>query len=96
MDCDASTAIEYLEGYCKFNGIPQSLRCDQAQAFKSRDFKIFCRDNNIKLKLAPAGDHRAIGKVEGLIQTMKRRLGVMKLDQLWSSEDISIIEADKI
>ena len=39
-NCDASTAIEYLEEYCRFNGIPRSIRCDKAQAFKSRDFNV--------------------------------------------------------
>ena len=66
-NCDASTAIEYLEEYCKFHGIPRSLRCDQAQAFKSRNFIVYCKDNNIKLILAPAGDQRATGMVDRLI-----------------------------
>ena len=83
-DCDASTAIEYLEDYCKFHGILRSLGCDQAQAFKSKDFNVFCKDNNSKLKLAPAGDHRAAGMVERSIQTRKRRMGLMALDPLWS------------
>ena len=60
-NCDASTAIEYLEDYCKLHGIPRSLKCDQAQAFLSRDFNVLCKDNNIKLILAPAGGHRATG-----------------------------------
>ena len=62
-DYDASTAIRYLEDYCKFHGIPCSLRCDQAQALKSRNFNVFCKDNNIKLILAPAGEHRPRGMV---------------------------------
>ena len=99
-NCDASTAIEFLEEYCKFHGIPRSLRCDQAQAFKSRDFNVHCKDNNIKLILAPAGDHRATGMVERLIQTIKRqklkKLGVMFIDPLWSSEDISTIVSNII
>ena len=95
-NCDTSTAVEYLEEYCKFHGIPRSLRCDQAQAFKSKDFTIYCKDNNIKLILAPAGDHRATGMVERLIQTIKRKLGVMTIDPLWSSEDFSTIVANII
>ena len=95
-NCDASTAIEYLEEYCKFHGIPRSLRCDQAQAFKSRDFNVHCKNNNIKLILAPAGDHRATGMVERLIQTIKRKLGVMAIDPLWSSEDITTIVSNII
>ena len=90
-NCDASTAIVYLEEYFKFHGIPRSLRCDQAQAFKSRDFNVHCKNNNIKLILAPAGDHRATGMVERLVQTIKRKLGVMAIDPLWSSEDITTI-----
>ena len=38
--CDTQTAIEFLNQYCKFHGIPRSIRCDQAQAFKSRAFEI--------------------------------------------------------
>ena len=90
-NCDTSTAIEYLEEYCKFHGIPRSLRCDQAQAFISRDFNVHCKNNNIKLILAPAGYHRAMGTIERLIQTIKRKLGVMAIDPLWSSEDIKTI-----
>ena len=95
-NCDASTAMEYLEEYCRFHGIPLSIRCDQAQAFKSRDFNVCCKDNNIKLILAPAGDHKATGMVERLIQTIKEKLGVMTIDPLWSSEDITKIIANII
>ena len=38
---DTDTAIEYLEKCIKFHGIPRNIRCDQAQAFKSRQFEIF-------------------------------------------------------
>ena len=93
---DASTAIEYLEEYCKFHGIPHSLRCNQAQAFKSRDLNVHCKDNNIILILVPVGDHRATGMVDRLIQTTKRKLGVMYIDPLWSSEDISTIVSNII
>ena len=35
-NCDTETAIDYLEQYCKIHGIPRSIRCDQAQAFKAK------------------------------------------------------------
>ena len=79
-NCDAETAIEYLNQCIKFHGIPRNIRCDQAQAFKSRQFEIYCKNNNIKLILAPAGDHRATGMIERLIQTIKRRLSVLNID----------------
>ena len=92
-DCDTQTALNYLEEYCRFHGIPRSIRCDQAQAFKAREFEIFCKNKNIKLILAPAGDHRATGMVERLIQTIKRRIAVMEHDPLWSSADLAAIVA---
>ena len=91
-NCDTETAIEYIEKYIKFHGIPRNIRCDQAQAFKSRQFEIFCNNHNIKLILAPAGDHRANGMIERLIQTIKRRLSVLNTDPKWSKIKL----ADKI
>ena len=79
-NCDTKTAIEYLDSYCKVHGIPRSIRCDQAQAFKAREFELYCKNKNIKLILAPAGDHRGTGMVERLIQTKKRRLAVLDID----------------
>ena len=79
-NCDTETAIDYLERYCKIHGIPRSIRCDQAQAFKAKEFEIFCKNRNIKLILAPAIDHRGTGMVERLIQTLKRRLAVIDID----------------
>ena len=92
-DCDTQTALNYLEEYCRFHGIPRSIRCDQAQAFKAREFEIFCKNKNIKVILAPAGDHRATGMVERLIQTIKRRIAVMEHDPLWSTSDLATIVA---
>ena len=92
-DCDSQTALNYLEAYCRFRGIPRSLRCDQAQAFKARGFELFCKNKNIKLILAPAGDHRATGMVERLIQTTKRRISVIEHDPLWSSTDLATLVA---
>ena len=46
-----------------------------------KKFPNFCRTNNTKLLFAPVDDHRAIGVVERTIETFKRRLAVMKIDQ---------------
>ena len=88
-NCDTDTAIDYLERYCKVHGIPRSIRCDQTQAFKAKEFEIFCKNKNIKLILAPAGDHMGTGMVERLIQTLKRRLAVLDIDPMWCSETLS-------
>ena len=72
----------------KFHGIPRSLKCDQAQAFRTRNFEFFCKDNNVRLILAPAGDHRGTSMVEKLIQTIKRRLAAINIDNNWSKKNI--------
>ena len=41
----------------------------------------YCSDNNIEQKFCPVGDHRGCGLLERTIQTIKRRLGVMLLDE---------------
>ena len=88
-NCDTNTAMEYIENYCKVHGIPRSIRCDQAQAFKAKEFDIFCKNKNIKLLLAPAGDHRGTGMVQRLIQTIKRRLAVLDIDPNWSNTTLA-------
>ena len=87
-NCDTETALNYLKSYKKFHRIPRTIRCDQAQAFKSQNFEIFCNDNHIKLILAPVGDHGGTGLVEGMIQTLKRRLSVLNIDPTWEKKTL--------
>ena len=95
-NCNAETAIEYINQYKKFHGIPRNIRCDQAQAFKSRQFEIYCKNNNIKLILAPVGDQRATRMIERLIQTIKRRLSVLYMDTNWSHVTLADMVAEII
>ena len=88
-NCDTQTAIEFLNQYCKFHVIPRSIRCDQAQAFKSRAFKIYCKEKNIKLIFFTTHDHRASGMVERLIQTLKQRFATMTIDPIWDNKTIA-------
>ena len=55
-NCETETVLSYLKSYIKFDGIPRTIRCDQAQAFKLRNFEIFCKDSSKKLIIAPVGD----------------------------------------
>ena len=77
----ADIAIKFMQRYISNNGVPRRLRCDQAQTFRAKKFQLFCNSNNIKLLFAPVDDHRAIGVVERMIQTLKRRLAVMRIDK---------------
>ena len=70
-----------MQRYMSKNGVPRRLRCNQAQIFKAKKFQLFCNTkNHNNLLFAPVDDHRAIGAVERMIQTFKRRLGVMRID----------------
>ena len=51
---------------------------DQATCLKGKQVANYCNENNINIFDAPVGDHRAIGLVERMIQTIKRRLSCMK------------------
>ena len=95
-NCDTNTAIEYLESYCKLHGIPRSTRCDQAQAFKAKEFELICKNKNIKPILVPDCAHRGTGMVERLIQTIKRRSAVFDIDPNWLSVTLANRVADII
>ena len=51
-ECDTNTAIENLESFCKLHGIPCSIRCDPAQAFKAKELKIFCTNKKHKTNIS--------------------------------------------
>ena len=77
----ADIAIKFMQRYFSKNGVPRKIRCDQAQTFRAKNFPLFCHTNNIKLMFAPVDDHRAIGVVQRMIQTLKRRLAFMRIDK---------------
>ena len=72
--------IQFLDEYNQIQGIPRNIRLDQARCFIGYKVKKFCKQHSINIITPPANDHRVIGLVERLIQTIKRRLSCMKLD----------------
>ena len=70
-----------MRSYIDTHGVPESIRSDQFSGFKGKTFKKFCSELNIEQKFCPVGDHRGCGLVERTNQTIKRRLGVMMLDE---------------
>ena len=59
--------------------MPRNFRLDQARCLIEYKVEHFCKQNNINIITVPANDHRAIGLVERLIQTIRRRLSCMQL-----------------
>ena len=53
--------------------MPPSIRLGQARCQSGQQIKAFCNQKNIQLIEARIHDHRAIGLVERLIQTIKNR-----------------------
>ena len=64
--------------YIETHGISCSIRLDQAKCFVAHQLKIFCNKSNIEITDAPVNNHRAIGLVERLIQTINNRLACIK------------------
>ena len=75
------STVKFLRSYIDTHGVPESIRSDQFSGFKGKTLKKFCSELNIEQKFCPVGDHRGWGLVERTIQTIKRRLGVMMLDE---------------
>ena len=70
--------MKFLQEYVLLHGIPRTITLDQARCQTGQQVKTFCSQNNIQLIKAPIHDHRAIGLVERLIQTIKNRLACIK------------------
>ena len=75
---NADNILNFLQEYVLLHGIPRSIRLDQARCQTGQQIKAFRSQNNIQLIEAPIHDHRAIGLVERLIQTIKNRLACIK------------------
>ena len=74
--------LKFLDMYIETHGIPRSIRLDQAKCLVGNQVKTFCNKNNIDINEAPVNDHRTIGLVERLIQTIKNRLACIKEEKL--------------
>ena len=85
--------LKFLDDYIHIHDIPRNIRLDQARCLIGNKVKFFCKQHNINILTAPANDHRAIGLVERLIQTIKRRLSCLKLDN--RNQSFTIKEAIK-
>ena len=68
--------------YIESHGILRSIRLDPAKCLFGNQLKTFCNKNNNDIIEAPVNDHRAIGLVERLIQTIKNRLACIKEEKL--------------
>ena len=69
-----------MQRYIANNAVPRRIRCNQVQRFRSKKFQLGCKDNNKNLLFAQVDDHGAKGLVELLIQTLKTRLGIKRVD----------------
>ena len=76
----AKKVTKFLDSYIRIHGLPRSIRTDHGSGFKNNLVQEFCSNRGIKHILSPVGDHRGSGLVERSIQTIKRKLGVAKLD----------------
>ena len=63
--------LKFLDMYIEPHEIRRSIHLDQAKCLFGNQVKTFCSKNNIDIIEAPVNDHRAIGLVERLIQTIK-------------------------
>ena len=71
--------LKFLDMYIEYHRtIPRSICLDQAKCLVGNQVKTFCNKNNIDIIEAPVNDHRAIGLVERLIQTIKKRLACIE------------------
>ena len=77
---NGANVVKLLRDYAYTHGIPRNKRLDKATCLVGKQVTTYCNENNINIIDAPIGDHRAIGLVERMIQTIKRCLSCMKAE----------------
>ena len=77
---NGANVVKFLWDYAYTHGVPRTIRLDQATCLVGKQVIIYFNENDINIIEAPVGDHRAIGLVERMIQTIKRRLSCMKAE----------------
>ena len=77
---NAPNVERFLLKYFRLNGVPRQIGLDQARCIIGNTVKTVCEKNNVELLKASTERHRSIGLVDTLIQTLKRRLGCMKIE----------------
>ena len=75
---NADNILKFLQECVLLHGIPRSIILDQARCQTGHQIKAFCSQNNTQLIEALIHDHRAIGLVERLIQTIKNCLACIQ------------------
>ena len=91
LNTTADVAIKFMQRYISNNGVPRRLRCYQAQTFRVKKFRLFCKSNNIKLLFVAVDDLRSIGVVERLIQTLKQDSKLSELTKTIPRSDVAAI-----
>ena len=64
------SVVKFLRDYAYAHGIPRTIRLDRATCLVGKQVTNCSNENNINILDAPVGDHRAIGLVERMIQTI--------------------------
>ena len=63
------------------HGVSLTIRLDQAKCLVGIQIRKNCHEKNISILDTPVGDHRAIGLVERMVQTIKSRLSCMPAER---------------
>ena len=79
-NANGANVVKFFRNYAYTHGVPRTIRLDQATCLVGKQVTNYCNENNIDILDALVGDHRAIGLVERMIQTIKRRLSCMKAE----------------
>ena len=77
-----SNVLKFLNMYIENQGIPRSIRLDQAICLVGNQVKTFSNKINIEIIEALVNDHRAIGLLERLIQRTTNRLACIKVKKI--------------
>lgn len=91
---DSDWVISSLRSFCAAYGLPHTLVTDNATAFTSNKFQVFCKSNNIQHLKSPPFHPQSNGLAERAVGIVKSSLQKFKLEN--KSQSMSIEEKIKL
>ena len=83
------TVISFLNEYINVYGVPKRIKSDKGDAFISKEYKEFCREQNIDRTYGTANLHTSTGLVERTIQSLKNLVLANLKDEQNLSESVN-------
>ena len=82
--------VHFVDAYMHNHSVPRGIRVNQARSLICTTIRHSSDKHKNNILDAPANDYRAVGVVERMIQTIKRRLACQKCQNVFNDTNTTL------